>query len=53
MNMSQSMLLYKKLSNDYWVESIACLVYLLNKSSIMSVKDNIPKEAWSGTKISV
>ena len=53
MNMDRSMLSHKKLSHEYWDEVIACIVYLLNKSPIVSVQDKIPEEAWSGTKTSV
>jgi hypothetical protein len=53
MNMARSMLKVKKLSNDYWVEAVACSVYILNRSPTISVKDKVPQEAWSGTKLNV
>ena len=53
MNMARSMMSWKKLSYEYWVEVVACSDYLLNRSPMMSVQDNIPKEAWNGTKTSV
>jgi transposase InsO family protein len=53
MNMARSMLSYKKLSNEYWAEAVACSVYLLNRSPTVSIKNLVPEEAWSGTKIGV
>jgi hypothetical protein len=41
------------MSNDFWVEVVAFLVYILNRSPTKSVKDKVPQEAWSGTKSSV
>ena len=53
MNMTCTMVSHKKLSYEYWDKVVASLFYFLNRSPIVSVQDNIPKEAWSGTKISV
>jgi hypothetical protein len=53
MNMARSMLREKNLSNDYWDEVVACSVYILNRSPTTSVKDKVPQEAWSGTKLNV
>jgi hypothetical protein len=39
MNMARSMLSYKKLSNEYWAEAVACSVYLLNRSPTVSIKN--------------
>ena len=53
MNMARSMLSYKKLSNEYWAEAVACSVYLLNRSPTVSIKNLVPEEAWSATKTGV
>ena len=53
MNMACNMFSHKKLSDEYWVEVVGCLVYFLNRSPMVTVQDNIPEEAWSGTKTSV
>ena len=53
MNMAGGMLSHKKLSDEYWVEAIACSVYLLNRSPTVSVQGKTLEEAWSGTKTSV
>jgi transposase InsO family protein len=53
MNMARSMLRAKNLSNDYWDEAVVCSMYILNRSPTTSVKDKVPQEAWSGTKLNV
>jgi transposase InsO family protein len=53
MNMARSMLREKNLSNDYWVEAVVYSMYILNRSPTTSVKDKVPQEAWSGTKLNV
>ena len=53
MNMARSMLSNKKLWDEYWVEAVGCLVYLLNRSPTVTIQDNIREELWSGTKTSV
>ena len=53
MNMARSMLSHMKLSNEYWDKAVGCSVYLLNRSTTVTVQDKIPEEAWSGTKTSV
>ena len=40
-------------SYEYWVGSLACSVYFLNRSPMIPIKDMIPEEAWSGRKTSV
>lgn len=42
MEMARSMLKAKNLSNVFWVEVVACVVYILNRSPTKSVKDRIP-----------
>ena len=53
MNITHSMLSHKKLLDEYWDEVVGCSIYLLNKSPMVSVQDNIPEESCSGTKSSV
>ena len=53
MNMARSMLSHKNLSDEYWDEVVACSVYFLNKSPMVSVQEKIQKETWSVTKTSV
>jgi hypothetical protein len=53
MNIKRSLLREKCLSNLFWVEVVACSVYLLNRSPTTSVKMKVPQEAWSGTKLNV
>jgi len=48
-----SMLSYMKLSKEYSAEAVTCSIYLLNRSATFSVKNLVPKEAWSGTKTGV
>ena len=51
--MARSLLVGKRLSNDYWAEVVACSVYIFNRSPTSSVQGKVPKEAWSGQKVSV
>jgi hypothetical protein len=53
MNMVRSPLREKCMSNLFWVEAIACSVYLLNRYPTTSLKMKVPQEAWSGTKLNV
>jgi transposase InsO family protein len=53
MNMARSLLKEKSMSNLFWAEVVACLVYLLNRSSTTSLKMKVPQEGWSGTKRNV
>lgn len=48
MNITRSMLHYKKLPKSFWAEAVACSVYLLNRCLVKSVCGKTPKEAWSG-----
>ena len=43
----------KHLPNEYWVEAIACAVYILNHFTTQSVKDYVPHEAWSNKRNNV
>ena len=51
--MARSMLKGKNLSNEYWVEVVACAVYILNRSPTKIVRNMVPQEAWSGKLHSV
>jgi hypothetical protein len=53
MNTARTLLKEKHLSNTFWAEAVACLVYLLNRSPTTSLKMKVPQEAWSGTKLNV
>lgn len=53
MEMERSVLKTKKLSNDFWAEAVACVVYILNKSPTKSVQNKIPHETWKGKKHNV
>jgi hypothetical protein len=45
-NMAQSMLKEKHLSNEYWGDAVVCSVYILNRSLTKSVRNHVPQEAW-------
>ena len=51
--MARSMLKAKNLSNEFWAEAIACVVYILNRIPTKSVKNTTPQEAWNGKKHNV
>jgi hypothetical protein len=53
MNMARTLLKEKSLSKRFWVEAVACSVYLLNRSPTTSLNMKVPQEAWSGTKLNV
>ena len=53
MEMAKSMKKARHLPNEYWAEIVACVVYILNSSPSMSVKDKVPQEAWSNKKHNV
>jgi transposase InsO family protein len=53
LDMTRSMLKEKGLPKQFWVEVVACSVYLLNWCPTKSVKNMTPQEAWSGYKPSV
>lgn len=42
LTMARSILKAKSMSKEFWVEAIACVVYLSNKFPIISVQDKIP-----------
>lgn len=47
MNMARRMLKAKKIT-EYWVEAVACSIYILSRSPTKNVKGIFPLEAWSG-----
>ena len=47
MNMAQSMIKEKHISNEYWGDTVTCSVYILNIIPTKSVKDRVPQQAWS------
>jgi hypothetical protein len=47
MEMVCSMLAAKHLSNEYWNEEVAIVVYIMNKSLTKSVRNKVPQEAWT------
>ena len=51
--MKMSMLKARHLSNEYWAEAVACVVYVINRSPTKSVMNRVPEEAWSGMSCSV
>ena len=44
--MKTSMLKARNLSNEYWEEAVACVVYVINKSPTKSVMKKVPKQGW-------
>lgn len=48
MEMERSILKAQHLSNEYWVEAIACVTYIINRCPTKSVINMILKEEWSG-----
>ena len=49
-NMEISMFKSKRLPKKFWVETIACTVYLSNRSPSRSVWGKTPQGSWSGRK---
>jgi hypothetical protein len=47
------MLLKKKIPKTFWPESVNWAILVLNKNLNFAVKNQTPKEAWSGVKPSV
>lgn len=50
MDMVRCMLKSKNLSKLFWVEAVACAVYVLNSCSSKSVHDKTPQEVWTDQK---
>jgi transposase InsO family protein len=53
MKMTRSMLTAKQLTNEYCAEEATNAIYLLNICPTKSVKNRVPKEAWTGSKHNV
>ena len=51
--MAHNMLAAKHLSNEYWGEAVATIVYIMNRHPTKSVKNKVPQEAWIGMNHSV
>eukprot|EP00253_Pinus_taeda_P032815 PITA_32815 len=47
------MLKGRNLSNEYWVEAVACAIYVINGSPTKIVMKRVPEQAWSGMYYSV
>eukprot|EP00253_Pinus_taeda_P030095 PITA_30095 len=47
------MLKGKNLSNEYWVEVVACVIYVINISPTKSVMNRVPEHSWSDMSCSV
>ena len=41
------------MSNEYWAEVVACVVYVINKLPTKSVMNRVPEEAWSGMSCNI
>jgi hypothetical protein len=53
MEMAHSMLATKNLSNEYWAKALATAMYIMNRCPTKSVKNNVPREAWTCMKHNV
>jgi hypothetical protein len=53
MEMVCSILVAKHFSNEYWVESVATTIYIMNRCPTKSVKNIVPQEAWTCMKYNV
>ena len=53
MEMAHSMMAMKHLPNEYWVEALVIVVYVMNRFPTKSVKNIVPQEAWTGMEHSV
>lgn len=53
MEMTHNILEAKHLSNEYWSEAVATVVYIMNRCPTKSVKSIVPQESWTGMKHNV
>lgn len=53
MNMVRSILKGRNFSNEYWVEAVACVIYVINKSPTKSVMKKVSEQARSSMYCSV
>ena len=51
--MTRRILKPRNLSNEYWAEAVACVVYVINRSPTKSVMNRVPEAAWLGMSCSV
>ena len=47
MEMARSMMVAKHLSNEFCVEAVTTIVYIMNRCPTKSVKNKVPQEAWT------
>ena len=50
MNLVRAMFTKKKVSKNFLPEAVRWMIYILNRSPTLAIKDMTPKEAWSGVK---
>ena len=50
MAMAKSVLKEKHLPNEYWIEAVACLAYILNRCPTKAVINKTLEEAWKKKK---
>jgi hypothetical protein len=53
MEMVRIMLETKHLSNEYWDDGLAIVVYIINRCLTKSVKNKVPQESWTSMKHNV
>jgi hypothetical protein len=53
MDMAQSMLKEKHLSNEYWGDAILFSIFILNRSPTKTMRNHVPQEAWDGKPCNV
>ncbi|KAL0540755.1 hypothetical protein IC582_020769 [Cucumis melo] len=53
LNMTRSMLKYKKMPKEFWAQAVECAVYLSNRSPTRSLWNKTPQQAWAGRKPSI
>ena len=48
MDMARNKMEANNLSNEYWVEVVTIVVYIMNRCLTKSVKNKFPQESWIG-----
>ena len=48
MEMARNMIESKHLSNEYWAEAVATIVYIMNRCPTKTMKNKVSQEAWTG-----
>ena len=51
--MACSMMVAKHFPNEYWVEAVETVVYIMNRCPTKSVKNKVPQESWTRMNHSV